>query len=271
MAEKKARKVKRRRKTDGDRVNVYALDGSVTKEIALPDVFTSELRPDIISRASISIWANKRQPYAPKATAGMRHSVSTWGKGQGVSRVQRLKQGRTAAQSPGTVSGRRAHPPKVEKCLGKRMNRKEMKLARLSAIAAVSDLERVLSRGHKVPEEITLPIIVENNAEKIETTKEAISLLHSLGLSDDLRRAENGKRVRAGRGKMRGRRYRMRKSVLIVLSGDCPARKSFTNILGVDVASVNSLNVDLLAPGGLPGRLTLMSEAALAEIGKWSS
>lgn len=269
MVEVKARKVKRAGRAPG-KANVYSLDGSVKKEIDLPVAFNTELRPDIISRASVSIRSNRRQAYAPKRTAGMRHSVHTWGKGHGVARVQRLRQGSKGAQAPFTVGGRRAHPPKVIKDLSKGMNRKEMKLARMSALAAASNSQSVRSRGHAFPDDITLPIIVEDELENITSTKDALGVLEKIGLSDDLQRAIEGKRIRAGRGKMRGRKYRTRKSLLVVLSSNSPARRSFSNILGVDVSAANNLNVDKLAPGGMPGRLMLISESALNEIGKWS-
>jgi len=271
MAEKKAKRAKKRAKKPLEKLNVYGLDGSVSKQIKVPEIFHVDYRPDIISRASDSIWANRRQPYAPKSTAGMRHAVSTWGKGHGVSRIQRLKRGSRAAQSPGAVGGRRAHPPKLKKELGKSINRKEMRFARLSALAATSDPAKVKARGHRIPEEITLPVIVESDIEQIGTTKEAIDLLDKIGLTDDLSRAQDGKSIRAGRGKMRGRKYRGRKSLLVVVAGDCPAKRSFSNIPGVDIAYVSSLNVDQLAPGGMPGRLTLISETAFTEIGRWSS
>jgi len=140
----------------------------------------------------------------------------------------------------------------------------------MSALAAASNRQAVRSRGHAFPEEITLPIIVDDELEKITSTKDALGVLETIGLSEDLQRAVEGKRVRAGRGKMRGRKYRTRKSLLVVLSANCPARRSFSNILGVDVSAANNLNVDKLAPGGLPGRLMLISESALGEIGKWS-
>lgn len=269
MVEVRVKKVKRVGRVPG-KANVYSLDGSVKKEIELPMAFRTELRPDIISRASVSIRSNRRQAYAPKKTAGMRHSVRTWGKGHGVARVQRLRQGSRGAQAPLAVGGRRAHPPKVVSDLSKGINRKEMKLARMSALAASSNRQAVRSRGHEFPDKITLPVIVDDELENITTTKEALGVLEKIGLSDDLQRAVEGRKIRAGRGKMRGRKYRNRKSLLIVLSDNCPARRSFSNILGVDVSAVNNLNVEKLAPGGLPGRLMLISESALGEIGKWS-
>ena len=272
MVEKKAvKKIKKAHRAPSKKLNVYGIDGAIKKQIDLPKIFETEFRPDLINRASVSINANSYQPYAPRPGAGMRHSVSTWGKGHGVSRVQRLKGSSTAAQSPGNVGGRRAHPPRVDEKRTKKMNRKEMRLARLSALAAIADYHRVTARGHKLPEDATVPIIMENDSEKIETTREAVALLEMVGLGDEMTRAESGKRIRAGRGKMRGRKYRIRKSVLVVVSGKCPAVKSFSNLTGIDVACVDSLNVELLAPGGLAGRLTIMSEAALDRLKGWAS
>lgn len=272
MAEKKiVKKAKKAHVTPSNKLNVYGIDGTVKKQIDLPEIFKTEFRPDLINRASVTINANSRQPYAPKSGAGMRHSVSTWGKGHGVSRVQRLKGSSTAAQSPNNVGGRRAHPPRVDEKRTKKMNRKEMKLARLSALAAIADYHKVIARGHKLPENTTVPIIIENDYEKIGTTREAVTLLQKIGLGEEMIRAENGRRIRAGRGKMRGRKYRVRKSALVLVSGKCPAIKSFSNLIGVDVASIDSLNVELLAPGGLAGRLTIMSEAALDRLKGWAS
>jgi len=278
MAEKRVKKVlkepsagKATETSVPKKINVYGIDGSVQKQIDLPKAFSTEFRPDLISRASVSIIANSRQPYSPKPRAGLRHSVSTWGKGRGVSRSQRIVNSFRGAQSPEAVGGRRAHPPRVEADRGKKMNTKEMRLARLSALAATADPQRVQARGHKFVESVTLPVILSDEAEKIKSTKDAVNMLEKIGLSGDLLRAENGKRIRAGHGKMRNRKYRTRKSVLIVTSGVCPARRSFSNITGVDVATVDSLNVDQLAPGGLAGRLTIISEAALSKIGGWAS
>jgi len=279
MAEKKVVKKVVKKPSAGEaaaafvpkKINVYGVDGSVTKQIDLPKAFSTEFRPDLINRAALAIVANSRQPYSPKPRAGLRHSVSTWGKGRGVSRSQRIVGSFRGAQSPEAVGGRRAHPPRVETNRGKKINTKEMKLARMSALAAIANPQRVQARGHKFSEGVTLPVVISDEAEKIETTKEAMALLEKIGLYDDLVRAENGKRIRAGRGKMRNRKYRTRKSVLVVTSGTCPARRSFSNITGVDVTTVDKLNVSQLAPGGLPGRLTIMSEAAIGKIGGWAA
>jgi len=217
-----------------------------------------------------AIEANARQPYGPKPTAGMRHSVETWGKGRGVSRVQRLMGSSTAAQSPNNVGGRRAHPPKVEKDLGKKINRKELFFAKLSALHATSEAELVKSRGHRFDQKLTVPVVVKDDFESVESTKDAVAALESIGVYDDVERAINGRNIRAGRGKMRGRRHRIPRSLLVVLSKECTGGRSVRNLPGVDVVTPNSLNASLLAPGGAPGRLMVITEGALQAIGGWS-
>jgi large subunit ribosomal protein L4e len=272
MAEKKVKKIKAEEevtKTAPGKLNVYDLEGKVTGETTLPEIFKVEYRPDIIRRAVTAIEANARQPYAPSLTAGMRHSVQTWGKGRGVARVQRLMGSSTAAQSPNNVGGRRAHPPKVEKDLGKKINKKELLLGKLAALRATSEAELVKARGHRFDEKLTVPIIVKDDFEDIKSTQEAVKALASIGVYDDVQRAIDGKSIRAGRGKMRGRRYRTPKSLLVVVSKECKGGRSVRNIPGIDVTTPNALNASVLAPGGAPGRLMLVSESALQTIGGW--
>ncbi len=273
MAEKKVKKIRAVAKgpeSAPGKVNVYDLKGEVAGEKELPSAFGTEVRPDVIHRAVVAIEANRRQPYAPKAYAGASHSVSTWGKGRGVSRVQRLKGGSTAAQSPNNVGGRRAHPPKVDKDLGKKINKKELMLAKMSALSATGRSEIVKARGHQFKEELTVPVVVKDDIESVKTTKEAVEMLESIGVYDDIVRAADGKRIRAGRGKMRSRKYRMPRSVLVVLSSQCTGGRSLRNLPGVEIATPAELNASMLAPGGDPGRLMVVSEKALDAIGGWA-
>lgn len=277
MAEKKVKKIKDEEeeaanapsKVAPGMLKIYDLEGNVSGETPLPEAFKSELRPDVIRRAVTAIEANRRQPYAPSPTAGMRHSVETWGKGRGVARVQRMKDGSTAAQSPNNVGGRRAHPPKVEKDLGKKINKKELLMAKLAALAATSRQELVRARGHKFSEELTVPVVVKDDFESIKSTQDAVKALESIGVYDDVLRADGGKKIRAGRGKMRGRRYRTPKGILVVLSGDCAGARSVRNLPGIEVATPTTLNAAVLAPGGDPGRLMLVTEKALETLGGW--
>jgi large subunit ribosomal protein L4e len=63
---------------------------------------------------------------------------------------------------------------------------------------------------------------------------------------------------------MRGRRFKQRKSLLIVTAGN-PLRAA-RNLSGVDVVTVDQLNVEHLAPGMLAGRLTVWTESALVRL-----
>jgi len=248
------------------KVNVYGIDGAVKESVELPTVFDTPYRPDIIRKSFNVLHANKRQPYGADPLAGTKHATASVGKGRGQSRVPRLTQGRTAALAPCVVGGRRAHPPKAEKKLIEKINKKEKLLARNSALSATKDKEIVTKRGHAFNEKITLPIIVDDDFEKIKKTKDIITALEKIGIYDDVLRSVNGKHIRAGRGKTRGRKYRTPKSLLIVSTRDI-LEKSSNNLCGVDIAKPDQLNIEYLAPGGDAGRLTLFTKSALQQIG----
>ncbi len=247
-------------------VNVYSIKGEAKEKIKLPDVFNTQFRSDLIRKSFYALRSNKRQPYGASIEAGRRHATASVGKGRGMSRVPRLTQGRTAALAPCVVGGRRAHPPKSEKNWKEKINKKEKKLARMSAIAATADKELVSKRGHIINDKITLPIIVEDSFEKIKKTQDVIKALEKIGAQDDIERAKNGKHIRAGKGKSRGRKYRVPKSVLIISSNE-NIKRSSNNLTGVDVVTPNELNIEHLAPGGDPGRLTIITKSSLKAIG----
>ncbi len=248
------------------KANIYGLDGTVKNKIDLPDIFNTPYRPDIIRKSFNALRSHKRQPYGSDPLAGAKHATASVGKGRGRSRVPRLTQGRTAALAPCVVGGRRAHPPKVEKNWREKINKKEKLLARNSAIAAASDKEIVSKRGHKFDDKLTLPIIIDDEFEKIKKTKELIETLEKIGIYNDVLRSINGKHIRAGKGKSRGRKYRRPKSILIVATKN-NIEKSSNNLCGIDIAKPNQLNIEHLAPGGDAGRLILLTTSALKEIG----
>jgi large subunit ribosomal protein L4e len=248
------------------KVNVYGIDGSSTEKIDLPDIFTTPYRPDIIKKSFNVLHSNRRQPYGSDPFAGTKHSTASVGKGRGMSRVPRLTQGRRAALAPCVVGGRRAHPPKVEKNWKEKMNKKEKQIAKHSALAATADKEIVRKRGHKFDEKITLPIIIDDKFEKIKKTKDIIKTLEKLGIYDDILRSIEGKNIRAGKGKSRGRKYKIPKSILIV-STKKTVQNSSRNLSGVDVVNPKQINIDHIAPGGVAGRLTIFTKSALKELG----
>ena len=248
------------------KVNVYGIDGSVKNKVDLPDVFNTSYRPDIIRKSFNILHSNKRQPYGADPLAGTRHATASVGKGRGQSRVPRLTQGRRAALAPCVVGGRRAHPPRAERNWNEKINKKERLLSIKSALAATADKEIVSKRGHQFDEKVTLPVVLEDDFEDIKKTKDVIETFDKIGIYDDVLRAANGKHIRAGKGKTRGRKYRTPKSILIVSTKE-DVEKSSKNLTGVDIVKPNQLNIEHLAPGGDAGRLTVFTKSALKEIG----
>jgi large subunit ribosomal protein L4e len=269
-----------------DTFDISVSDGS---KIALPDSFATPLREDLVKLAVASSRANRRQPYGSrphvgkrKPMAGMKHSVEWWGKGRGVSRIMRRTGQKRAAQNPHTLGGRRAHGPKVEKIWARKLNQKERRLARDTALSATTDMEMVSSRGHQISEEVSaLPIILGNYVEvrdgkKVEfdfesfnhgsATRKVLAIFNGLGLGDDLQRARDGRKIRAGKATMRGRVHKTPKSILLVVKEKSGLAQAARNLPGVDVVAAKDLNAEDLAPGGALGRLTVFTKSAVEEL-----
>jgi len=243
---------------------IYDLDGEETGTLDLPEVFESRYRPDLIRRAVRAAQANRKQDYGADEYAGMRTSAESFGSGRGMAHVPRSNgQG---ARVPQAVGGRKAHPPKAEKNQGEDVNTKERKQAFRSALAATVDAERVAERGHEFDEDLALPVVVADDFEELLKTKEVVSFLEGLGAHADVERADEGRSIRAGRGTTRGRKYKQPKSILFVTSSEAGPSKAARNLAGVDVATASNVNVEDLAPGAHPGRLTVFTESAVAEV-----
>jgi large subunit ribosomal protein L4e len=251
--------------TPHHRVHLVSLQGKTGELLQLPLEFSSPVRKDLIRRAVVAAHSHRRQPHGTSPTAGARHSVQWSGKGKGVARTPRLMGSMTGAQSPNTVGGRPAHPPKVNTIWAKKINRNERQAAFASALAATRVAALAKARGHTFPEGLHLPVVLETPMEAIETTADARQLLFRLKLWADVDRAQAGVHLRAGRGKRRGRLRRGPKSLLIVTSAPAKAR-GFRNLPGVDVVEVGRLGPEDLAPGGDPGRLTVFSQAAVERL-----
>jgi large subunit ribosomal protein L4e len=247
----------------------------------LPAQFSEPIRPDLIKRAVESVWSHERQPYSNDPRAGRKASAKLsrrrreyrGGYGHGIARVPRkiLTRNGTnmfwvAANAPGTVKGRRAHPPVASKDWRQKINDKERKKAIRSALAATVSKQSVIAHGHAMPKEY--PFIISNAFEALAKTSEVEKALNSLGLQQELERSSR-KKIRAGKGKTRGRKYRTAAGPLIVVgTKDCKLLKSALNIAGIDVAEVSRLNASLLAPGATPGRMTLFTANAIDKIAK---
>jgi large subunit ribosomal protein L4e len=257
--------------------NIYDIHGKSVGKESLPKVFSTPYRPDLIKRAVLSIQSERRQPYGTDPLAGKRTSAHYHGRrkyrfammNKEMSRIPRIH-GKGAGNfayrarfAPHAVKGRRAHPPKAEKLWFQGLNKKERMLALKSALAASAMLEIVKARGHAVDE---TPIIFVDDFEKLSKTNEVAKLLYSL-IPKEMKRCDK-KKVRAGKGKMRGRKYLRKKGPVIIVSKVCPASKAAKNIPGIDITTVSSINTELLAPGAQAGRFLMITKSALNELSK---
>ncbi|MGQ9759062.1 MAG: 50S ribosomal protein L4 [Candidatus Methanomethylicaceae archaeon] len=248
-------------------VPIYSIDGSIKGEVDLPKVFFEEVRPDLIRRAFISIFTARIQPKGRDPMAGKRTSAESLGVGLDLARVPRVKGGGPAAFVPNVVGGRVAFLPRPEKIFHERINEKERILALKSAIAATSKKELVLRRGHVIKEDLTLPVVVSDDIKTLKKASEFREFLKKLSLWEDVMRAKKGIKERPGKGKYRGRRWVKPKTLLLVSDElNPPVRLAARNFSGLEFAEVGSLNVERLAPGGHPGRLTLWTESAIKKL-----
>ena len=249
------------------KIPVFNLHKEKTNEIELPKVFNTPVRHDIISRAVVSLQSRKFQPQGRDAMAGKRTTAESRGTGHGIARVPRLKGSNRAAFGVSIVGGHASFPPISKKNIIKRINKKENRLAIRSGIAATAVKKLVEKRGHKVQKVEQLPIIVSDELESLKKTQEVKDFLENMELWRDIERADRRK-VRAGKGKMRGRKHKKGKGPLIVVSENKGIIYAARNLPGVDIVEVNNLNVELLAPGAHPGRLTIWTKSAILKLDK---
>jgi len=251
-------------------VDIYDLEGKSVGRVELPLFFETPVRRDLIKRAVVALQSHMFQPQGRDPMAGKRTTAESIGVGHAMSRVPRVKGDRysranEAAFAPGTVKGRLTFPPLSSKRIRKKINKKELHLATLSALAATSSKELVLARGHRIGTDRELPLVVTDDIEQIAKSSQAEKLLKNLGIWDDVERASRRK-VRSGKGSARGRPFKNRISALLVVKKKQGAERAFRNLQGVKVVDVASLNVDDLAPGAHPGRLTIWTESGFKDL-----
>ncbi len=259
------------------KTNVLSLDGKKVREISISKAFDSDVDTGLIKRAVLSIRSMALQPKGPSAIAGRTNTAKYRGRRSlpaserginvGHARLPRLnnRRGRLygrVAGIPRAVGGPMAHPPKPEKDLKERINKKEKRAALNSAIAASVRLDLVGTR-HVVAKEIALPVVVDDKFEEIGRTKELKTILKTLNLLADVDNAKEKVRRRAGKGKMRDRKKKVKKSILIVTGKTANVFKAARNLPGVDICVSRNLNAELLAPGCVPGRLVIWSESGI--------
>lgn len=243
--------------------------GDVAREVPMPDVFQAPIRPDIVQRMTKFLRFNLRQPHGVSPYAGQQHSAESWGTGRAVSRIPRVSGGGTHRAGQGAFGnmcrkGRMFIPKKTWRRWMHKIKKNERRYATASAIAASSISPLVQARGHAVDQVKQLPLVVTDDVCQIVKTKDVVKFMRIHGLLPDLRRCRKKKGLRAGKGKMRGRRHKVTRGPLFIFK-DAPSpgiTLAVRNIQGVEAISVDRLNLLNLAPGGHMGRLIVWTESA---------
>ncbi|KAG2118520.1 ribosomal protein L4 domain-containing protein [Suillus cothurnatus] len=243
-------------------VTVQSVSGEASTSLPLPAVLTAPIRLDVVAQVHKSMAKNRRQAYAVSEKAGHQTSAESWGTGRAVARIPRVGGGGThrsgqAAFGNMCRGGRMFAPTKTWRKWHVKVNQNQRRFATVSALAASALPSLVLARGHRIEQIAEVPLVVENAAESFKKTKEAIALLQALNAYTDVTKVSNSRKLRAGKGKMRNRRYRQRRGPLVVFKDDNGIVQAFRNLPGVELVNVQRLNLLQLAPGGHIGRSLL--------------
>lgn len=246
-------------------------DAKPKGSVAMPTVFTSPIRNDLIQYIHTNMRKNSRQPYAVSRMAGMQSSAESWGTGRAVSRIPRVPGGGTHRSGQGAFGnmcrgGRMFAPTRIWRRWHRRVPRKQKRYAVASALAASALPALVMARGHEIDDVPEVPLVIDSGIEGFKKTSKAVTLLKSLGAYDDVERVIDTKTMRAGKGKLRNRRFKQRVGPLIVYEKDDGIMKAFRNLPGVDLCSVECLNLLQLAPGGHIGRFIIWTAGAISRL-----
>jgi len=254
-------------------VNIFQFDDPEKKagQTSVPPALACPLRPDLVKAIHTNVSKNRRQAYAVTPKAGYDTAAESWGTGRAVARIPRVPGGGTHRAGQGAFGnmcrgGGMFCPTKTWRRWHRKVNQKQKRYAVVSALAASSVVPLVMARGHRIGSVSELPLVVSKGAESMQKTKQAVEMLKKLGCEEEMQRVINSKKVRKTKGKMRNRRYVMRRGPLVIYKEDNGIVRAMRNIPGVQTASVTNLNLLNLAPGGQFGRFVIWTEGAFKDL-----
>jgi large subunit ribosomal protein L4e len=204
--------------------------------------------------------------------AGMKHSAESWGTGRAVARVPRVSGSGTNRTGQGAFAnscrkGRMAFPLQTWRRWHRKVNLRQRRNALASAIAATAVPSLVLAHGHRILKVPQFPLVLDDKVGSISKTQEAVALLKRFGAYEDVLRCIKAKKMRAGKGKLRNRRYKLRRGPLFIVNDESVSlTRALRNIPGVNTVHVKRLNIRHLAPGSQVGRFAIYTEAAFREL-----
>lgn len=189
---------------------VFAIDGSVSRSLKLPEgIFGAKWNPDLVHQVVLSMESNAR---AGTAHTKNRAEVSGTGKKPWKQKgTGRARHG--SRRSPIWVGGGIAHGPRTEKDYSKKIS----KAMRRGAL--VSLLSEKMRNGEV--------IFVEPFDMKAPKTKEALSVLKSIGTAADAQRLATGRKPYG---------------IIALPKSEKILQKSFANLPSVSVDMVQNLS-----------------------------
>ena len=256
------------------KIQILNKEGRKIKEL-ITTLFKEPIRKDIILK--VAETEKIKSPYSPKYLAGMKRSASgnvshrrhAWksDRGKGLSRIPRKIFWRRGTQFswegaiiPSTRGGRRAHPPKISVKL-KKINKKEYKKALFSSLTYVNSIDELKKKYSSITDfsKINLPIVIDQEVLSLKT-KEFLKFLKKI-LQNLYNISIKKKTIRAGIGKLRGRKYKRNAGLLLIIG-----KNEEMKIKGIDIINTDKLMVSDLASNG--ARLTIFSEEAIKDLEK---
>ncbi len=239
-------------------------------------LFEEPIREDLIRKI---VEAEKiKHPNSPKFRAGMDISASgtpskrrhVWktNTGKGMARLPRKIFSRRGTQFnweaaivPSARGGRRAHPPHGNVNLNK-INKRELIKALMSALTyttSIKDIQKKYSSLAESKIDLKLPLIISeevtnlNNKEFLKFLEKVLGNLNNIAIQK--------KTIRAGIGKMRGRKNKKNAGLLVVIGN-----KEEFKVKGIEILKINELTVSDLASNG--ARLCMFTEQSIKELEK---
>jgi large subunit ribosomal protein L4e len=159
--------------------------------------------------------------------------------------------------------GRMFAPTKTYRRWHRKVNKNQRRYAIVSALAASASAPLVLARGHRIEKIPEVPLVIaDDTIVSLEKTSAAVKLLTTLHAYEDVEKVKRSTKIRCGKGKMRNRRRVLRRGPLIIYDQKSSLCRAFRNLPGIDMCSVNRLNLLQLAPGGHLGRFIIWTKSA---------
>ena len=253
---------------------LFDKNGKENGSVDLPKNFSSKIREDILSKVFEAQRGIYSQAYGAKEGAGAQYSASgiikkrrhDWkaSYGKGISRVPRKVMSRHGASFnwigatvSNTRGGRRPHAPRSEKNQFKKINKKELLIAFNSALAGTINAKFLEKKyGRKVES----GFVFDGKVLGVKTKEFILSMKKVFGEAFDS--VLKHKFIRAGIGKMRGRKYKSNAGLLFVIGNEEKMKQK-----GIEIVNVKDLTIKDLSPNGEPGRLVCYTKEAISEIG----